>query len=1048
MTENGGDDAIMGGSMTTMAFSERDLAEGVTNWMLANFRAQLSDAVRSTPFSVPLLCAIACREAGSFWLPLTPSKSAAEILGLCVYDASGDVAGAPRSAFPINTAQFRLSYGDDFTGMLVDEANRARAARGLRPAAIVYKGYGIFQYDLQYVRTDEAFFRSKQWYSFSECVARAVGELKKKYEATGDIQEAVRAYNGSGPKAEQYAQDVMRLLPFCEEAAASAPARASAMPRAAAVAAVLPDSPHDDDPAYPADGEISETADLETARLLANLGAPGEAAPIAPAAPLAAFTTLAFDLARAQGFLEACRTSMPRVTYGLGKKVPFLGAVPGKDFTRVDCSGFVREAIRLSTNPAAPFPDGSVVQHDWIRDHGFEKATIADGLLNDDVVRVAFLRPQDSRHGIGHVALISRAKTLESHGGVGPDARRWDGSDWQAKAFVYVLARGAQLAMAASVGRIAAAEAHAAGVTVRHGRRYRATISLSGFEQFASNDLIAGKLTQVGFTNVVVTGSGGMRQAEASWGGADTTAQLDPHLTGVVELPPGAAADLSLAAIAAPAVTGKAHPMGNISANVFSTQSLPTHHEGLLAVKLRSDAMTSGPAIAAAMAVAPTTVGLSALAFYERAGMIKNVVRLRKHQDGAEFAGAPPRLPALAAMMHTPEPVKATDPGAGVSFVELERGQDVQQLQNALANDPNVLSVSRVPARYLVARPPTRKSTAESGMTAAAVPPQDSALWNLKKILWTDARGLPAFQEAEDVKVAVLDTGVDDQHPDLRIDAYHWQNTDLTTPVSNRDIVGHGTHVSGTIAAVINNQIGVNGICRCRLSVWKIFGDETLYLAGQGAFMYTVDPILYRRALIGCIEDAVDVVNLSIGGPAAPDSEEQSLFDQLLAGGTTICAAMGNDRQNGSPTSYPGAIAGVIAVGATGIDDRVTVFSNRGNHIAVAAPGKAIWSTLPSYEGQTGFWAEIGPDGRPREGKPMRRDVNYDAWDGTSMATPHVSGCSALIIAKARAAGARLTPDQVRQALMANADKVPDMKGAPFSTDYGAGRINLFALLR
>src|SRR5262249_42417059 len=227
----------------------------------------------------------------------------------------------------------------------------------------------------------------------------------------------------------------------------------------------------DDDPAFPAEGEVSDPADLETARLLANLGGPGAVDAIPSAAPtFAASATLGLDIARAKTFLDACRTSKPRVTYRLGKKVPFLRAVPGRDFTQVDCSGFVREAIRLSTSPPAPFPDGSVVQHDWIRQHGFESASIADGKQNDDVVRIAFLRPQDSPNRIGHVVLISRGKTLESHGGLGPDSRPWDGTDWQAKTHVYVLARGTQLAMAGTVGRIAQAEALAASFTVRHGR--------------------------------------------------------------------------------------------------------------------------------------------------------------------------------------------------------------------------------------------------------------------------------------------------------------------------------------------------------------------------------------------------------------------------------------------------------------------------------------------------------------------------------------------------------------------------------------------------
>jgi subtilisin family serine protease len=145
---------------------------------------------------------------------------------------------------------------------------------------------------------------------------------------------------------------------------------------------------------------------------------------------------------------------------------------------------------------------------------------------------------------------------------------------------------------------------------------------------------------------------------------------------------------------------------------------------------------------------------------------------------------------------------------------------------------------------------------------------------------------------------------------------------------------------------------------------------------------------MYHRALAACVESPVDVLNLSIGGPGVPDAVERSLFDQLIAAGVTICAAMGNERQHGSPTSYPAAIPGVIAVGATALDDSVTVFSNSGNHIALSAPGKAIWSTLPTHPGQTGFGAVVAPNGMPQQGKPMRRETDYDAWDGTSMATP------------------------------------------------------------
>ena len=198
------------------------------------------------------------------------------------------------------------------------------------------------------------------------------------------------------------------------------------------------------DPAAPRSGEQNETADLSTARLLANLGAPHVADTGADVQRVTrdegvAPQTLAADIAQVRSFLKACETSSPRVTYGLGAKVPFPGAVPGRDFTKINCSGFVREAVRRSTNPMVAFPDGSVVQHDWIIARGFEKTNVAAGFANDNVIRIAFLRPQDTESNIGHVTLIYNGSTLESHGGVGPDSRPWDGKDWQAHTSVYVI---------------------------------------------------------------------------------------------------------------------------------------------------------------------------------------------------------------------------------------------------------------------------------------------------------------------------------------------------------------------------------------------------------------------------------------------------------------------------------------------------------------------------------------------------------------------------------------------------------------------------------
>lgn len=201
-------------------------------------------------------------------------------------------------------------------------------------------------------------------------------------------------------------------------------------------------APADNDPAAPGEGEVSEIVDLETARAFTNRGTGVfEEAVTAPSVTLEGVARLlTLDISAARAFLDACTQAAPRVTYGLGAKCKH-GAKPGKDFQKIDCSGFVRELIWRSTSPSFNFPDGSVVQHQWIRDNGFARSSPAEARATDDVVRIAFLRPQDASSGIGHVVVVHKGKTLESHGGVGPDSRPWTATGWQASAYVYVLSR-------------------------------------------------------------------------------------------------------------------------------------------------------------------------------------------------------------------------------------------------------------------------------------------------------------------------------------------------------------------------------------------------------------------------------------------------------------------------------------------------------------------------------------------------------------------------------------------------------------------------------
>ena len=161
-------------------------------------------------------------------------------------------------------------------------------------------------------------------------------------------------------------------------------------------------------------------------------------------------------------------------------------------------------------------------------------------------------------------------------------------------------------------------------------------------------------------------------------------------------------------------------------------------------------------------------------------------------------------------------------------------------------------------------------------------------MWNLAKIQWSAARALASFKDAQEIKVAVLDSGIDEGHPDLRerIASYVYRHSDLPIASGPKDYIGHGTHVAGTIGALINNDMGINGICECQLHIWKIFDDTPDFQDWSNNYGYWVDDVMYRRALADCLDEGMNVVNLSIGGPAEPGPDEAILFEQLLASGS------------------------------------------------------------------------------------------------------------------------------------------------------------------
>ena len=333
-------------------------------------------------------------------------------------------------------------------------------------------------------------------------------------------------------------------------------------------------------------------------------------------------------------------------------------------------------------------------------------------------------------------------------------------------------------------------------------------------------------------------------------------------------------------------------------------------------------------------------------------------------------------------------------------LVELKpkKGSSAARLAAQVARMKDVEYAFVPPVRRLFAKR-TRRATAD---------PLDGRLWGHGAIRLGHARSVGGFDDARHITVAVIDTGIDTSHPDLKDAILEYKNF---IGGSNKDFVGHGSHVSGIIAATGNNGFGISGVSSARILALKALprdGEE-------------FDAPSYYRALRYVIGRA-QVLNLSLGGEKDP--AEIDILKDVIGAGVVVVAAMGNEFEEGNPTEYPAAIREVCAVGATDELDRRAGFSNTGRHIDLVAPGVGILSTTPMFR--------YDGDG----------EREFDAWDGTSMATPHVAAAAALLLAKTP----NLTPAQVITKLTATADRVAGAKKG--SSAYGAGRLNVERLLR
>lgn len=248
-----------------------------------------------------------------------------------------------------------------------------------------------------------------------------------------------------------------------------------------------------------------------------------------------------------------------------------------------------------------------------------------------------------------------------------------------------------------------------------------------------------------------------------------------------------------------------------------------------------------------------------------------------------------------------------------------------------------------------------------------------------------------------DVKVAVLDTGIDASHNNLKqnVDESLGRNFTSDDPSDTMDRLGHGTHVAGTIAAS-GSLTGV--MQKATVFPVKVLGDD-----GYGSEYWTMKGIVYAA------DQGADVINMSLGGGPASEAEENAC-NYAVSKGTVIVAASGNEGWDN--VSYPAAYDSVIAVGSVGREKVKSYFTNFGKGLELMAPGENIYSTTPNNS----------------EG------IN----SGTSMASPHVAGVAGLMRAVAPDASVK----DIRAALSDTAEKIGD------AYEYGNGLVDSEAAVK
>ncbi|HSD30953.1 MAG TPA: S8 family serine peptidase [Gemmatimonadales bacterium] len=540
-----------------------------------------------------------------------------------------------------------------------------------------------------------------------------------------------------------------------------------------------------------------------------------------------------------------------------------------------------------------------------------------------------------------------------------------------------------------------------------------------------------------------VTGGGGaVNPAQSS---TDSTG----HASGIRTLGLHAGTHTAAAAVAGLAdsvasFSATASPNGTISGTITTTSGFlappapvsaplaapqPAYTSDELIVTYRASALGAPPLGSAGLASPATAAGL-----------------------GVAIRGRLTALPGAADFF-----VRGVSPALLAARVQLRDSLQRDAIAAALRRNPAIESVER----NGIVRLEARRSAAAATVTLPGDPLYPRQAWHYGLIDLPRAWAITTGSAA--VLVAVVDNGIRYDHPavagNLTHDGYDFVSSasyklcsgggtidnagdgdgydaDPTQPAdydinfSRNCAIGltpsgnHGLHVAGTIGAVGDDGVGVTGVN------WTVHirPVRVLGVAGFGTFYDIAQGILYAAGVPAddgnggtvTAPSAARIVNLSLGGPSGSTTLHNAVIAATNAGALVIAAA-GNDGT--TSLLYPAAYPEALSVSAVGPDGLLASYSSFGSTVDLAAPGGDIADGDASYGVLSSAWNFV-------TGTPI-----YDSWNGTSMATPHVSGVAALLLAQ----DPSLTLAQLRARLTTYAVDA----GAPGpDNQYGAGIVN------